>query len=532
MHKDIRMGDDARGKMISGVNKLADAVRVTLGPKGRNVILERQGSAPHITKDGVSVAKEIVLEDRIENIGAQIVREVSSRTNDVAGDGTTTATVLAQAIINEGIKSISSGMSPIEVKRGIDYAVEVVKDELKRIAVPVSNTKTIAQVGTISANGDAVIGQLIATAIEQVGELGVITVNEGTGFEDSLEVVDGMEFDRGYVSPHFINNHSRQTWEAVNPLIILANQKIFSMKDLGKVLENIVNLSRPILVIAEDYETDALAGLTVNKMRGILNICAIKAPAFGERRLETLEDIAVLTGGTVAKENDESTKLENFTLAQLGTSEHVTVGRDITTIIGGKGDKSAIESRVALLQDHLQVTASSYDADKLKERIAKLAGGVAVINVGASTELELKEKKDRVDDALNATKSAIKEGIVAGGGVALIRCISVLEGLEGENLEQTSGIQIIKRAIEAPLRQIITNAGLDASVIVNKVRESDNPAFGYNASNGTYGDMIEMGVIDPKMVTRTALENASSIASLMLTTECIVSVVPDPMPVY
>lgn len=531
MHKDIRMGDESRTKMIAGVNKLANAVRVTLGPKGRNVILERLGGSPHITKDGVSVAKEIVLEDRIENIGAQIVREVSMRTNDVAGDGTTTATVLAQAIINEGIKSISAGMSPIEVKRGIDYAVEVIKAELANISIPVTNTKTIAQVGTISANGDKVIGQLIATAIEQVGQLGVITVNEGTGFEDSLEVVDGMEFDRGYVSPHFINNNGRQTWEAEKVSIIMVNKKLYSMKELSPILEQLIKKGNPILVIAEDYETDALTGITVNKMRGILNICAIKAPAFGERRLETLEDIGVLTNGAVVKDNGDI-QLENITYAQLGYAERVTVSRDFTTIVGGAGNKEAIDARITLLQEQLQTTVSSYDIDKLNERIARLGGGVAVITVGASTELELKEKKDRVDDALNATKSAIKEGIVAGGGVALIRCISALEGLEGENLDQSAGIQIIKRAIEAPLRQITANAGLDSSVIVNKVRENESSTYGFNASNGTYGDMIEMGVIDPKMVTRTALENASSIASLMLTTECIVSVVPDPMPQY
>lgn len=531
MHKDIQIGTDARAKMINGVNKLADAVKTTLGPKGRNVILERLGSTPHITKDGVSVAKEIILEDRIENIGAQIVKEVSSRTNDVAGDGTTTATVLAQAILNEGIKSVTSGMSPIELKRGIDYAVEVVKSELAKIAIPVENTKTIAQVGTISANGDSVIGELIANAIAHVGERGVITVNEGTGFEDSLEVVEGMEFDRGYISPYLVSNQARGTWEAKNPIILMVNKKLYSIKEITSILESMHKTNRPILLIAEDYENEIISALTVNKMRGILDICAIKAPAFGERRLETLLDIGALTGGEVISENTAVT-LDNITVAQLGSAEMVIVSRDATTIIGGKGTEEEIEKRVKLIQEQLSLTVSSYDIDKLQERIAKLSGGVAVISVGASTEVELKEKKDRVDDALHATKAAVKEGIVAGGGVALIRCIDVLDSLEGENPEQTAGIRIIKRAIEAPLRQIVLNAGLDASVIVNKVRENGKDTFGYNASTGVYGDMIEMGVIDPKMVTRTALENASSIASLMLTTECIVSVVPDPLPQF
>lgn len=530
MHKNIDFGDSARSKMIDGVNKLANAVKATLGPKGRNVILERLGSTPHITKDGVSVAKEIILEDKLENIGAQIVREVSSRTNDVAGDGTTTATVLAQAIINEGIKYITSGMSPIEVKRGIDYAVEVVKVELEKNTIPVANAKVVEQIGTISANGDKIIGTLIATAISKVGERGVITVNEGTGFEDSLDVVEGMQFDRGYVSPYFVDTKTGR-WEAKDALILMVNKKLNAMSEIKPVLEKVLKLQKPLLIIAEDYEADALTTLTVNKMRGIINVCAIKAPAFGERRLETLKDIGVLTQGVVIHDDLEVT-LDNITVEQLGKAQNIIVDRDTTTIVGGEGTKEEIEERVAEIELQKQSTNSSYDLDKLQERIAKLSGGVAVINIGASTEVEMKEKKDRVDDALNATRCAIQEGIVAGGGVALIRCIDALEGLTGENEEQTAGIKIIKKAIEAPLRQIVTNAGLDASVYVNKVRENPEPNFGYNAKKDVFGDMVEMGVIDPKKVTRTALENASSIASLMLTTECIVSVVSDPLPQY
>lgn len=534
MHKNIQYGVDARSKMINGVNKLANAVRVTLGPKGRNVILDRLNGTPHITKDGVSVAKEIVLEDRIENIGAQIVREVSSRTNDVAGDGTTTATVLAQAIINEGIKFITAGMSPTDVKRGIDQAVEIIKDELAKIAIPVENTKIIEQVGTISANSDVIIGKLIAGAIDKVGERGIITVQEGTGFEDSLEVVEGMQFDRGYISPMMINVNTGR-WDAKDPFILMTNGKINGVREIEGILSAVIQKKQPLLIIAEDYNSDVITTLNVNKMRGIIDVCIIKAPGFGERRYETLKDIGVLTKGYVVTDTDgNEVKLENLTLAHLGTAKSVSVDRYNTTIIDGAGTKEEIEVRLAELEEQREVTTSPYDIDKLQERIAKLAGGVAVIRIGAATEVEMKEKKDRVDDALHATRAAVEEGIVAGGGVALLRCIPALAEYESqvENVDVKSGVQIIKRAIEAPLRQIVTNAGQDASVIVNKIVENESASYGFNAGVMSYGDMIEMGVIDPKKVTRSALEHAASIAGLMLTTECIVANDGDLNPQY
>ncbi len=527
MYNNITTGVEARTKMIVGVNKLADAVKATLGPKGRNVILERQGSTPHITKDGVSVAKAITLQDKIENIGAQIVREVSSRTNDVAGDGTTTATVLAQAIINEGIKYITSGMSPIEVKRGIDLAVAAVLDELERIAQPVTDVETIRQVGTISANSDNIIGTIIANAIACVGNKGVITVSEGTGLNDSLEVVEGMEFDSGYAS-HFFINAQTNSWQAENPLVMLVNKKVANMQELIPALEIAIKQNKPLLIIAEEFELEALTVLAQNKFKGIINVCPIVSPGFGERRTEMLKDIAVISGVEFSSIVDDQLGVDfkDFTLNDFGTVDSVTVSQNSTTIVSS-ADKELINARVAEIEAQKANVASEYDLEKINERIAKLTGGVAVISIGASTSVEMKEKKDRVDDALNATRAAVEEGIVAGGGVALIRCIDVLENLEGFNTDQTAGIQIIRRAIEAPLRQITANAGLDSSVIVNKVRESDISTFGFNASNGTYCDMVEVGVIDPKKVTRTALENAASIAGLMLTTECIVSIERD-----
>lgn len=527
MYNNITTGVEARTKMIVGVNKLADAVKATLGPKGRNVILERQGSTPHITKDGVSVAKAITLQDKIENIGAQIVREVSSRTNDVAGDGTTTATVLAQAIINEGIKYITSGMSPIEVKRGIDLAVAAVLDELERIAQPVTDVETIRQIGTISANSDNIIGTIIANAIACVGNKGVITVAEGTGLNDSLEVVEGMEFDSGYAS-HFFINAQTNSWQAEKPLVLLVNKKISNVQDLILPLEIAIKHKKSLLIIAEEFELEVLTVLAQNKMRGIVNVCPIVSPGYGERRTEMLKDIAVIAGIKSSSIVDDQLGLDfkNITLNDFGTFDSVTVSQHTTTIVSS-ADKSIIDERVKEIEAQKENIQSEYDLEKINERIAKLAGGVAVISIGASTTIEMKEKKDRVDDALNATRAAVEEGIVAGGGVALIRCIDVLENLEGFNTDQTAGIQIIRRAIEAPLRQITANAGLDSSVIVNKVRESDIPTYGFNAANGTYCDMVEVGVIDPKKVTRTALENAASIAGLMLTTECIVSIERD-----
>lgn len=523
MYNEISTGFEARKQMIVGVNKIADAVKATLGPKGRNVVIERPDGSPHITKDGVSVAKAITLQDKVENIGAQIIKEVSSRTNDVAGDGTTTSAVLAQALINEGIKYVTSGMSPIEVKRGIDIAVEKVIEQLNTIAIPVNDTSTIEQVGTISANGDKIIGKLIATAIAEVGSRGVITVSEGTGLKDSLDVVDGMEIESGYAS-HFFINPKTNSWEAKNPLILLVNSKVGTMDDLIPALQYSIEKKRPLLIIAEEYETEALSVLAHNKFKNIVDVCPIVSPGFGERRTEILKDLAVLSGIDASSIVDEhwGTSFDKVDGNTFGTVESVSVGQQFTTIISSV-DKQLIEERVAEIEAQKQYTESSYDIEKLNERIAKLVGGVAIISIGASTVTEMKEKRDRVDDALNATRAAVEEGIVAGGGVALIRCIDILDNVKGINSDQNAGIKIVQKALEAPLRTITQNAGLPSDVIIQKVRENESSTFGFDASNSTYTDMVERGVIDPKKVTRSALENAASIASLMLTTECIIT---------
>lgn len=531
MHKNIDFSQDARSKMIVGVNKLADAVKVTLGPRGRNVVIDRGNDSPHITKDGVSVAKSIILEDTVENLGAKIIKEVSSRTNELAGDGTTTATVLAQAIINEGIKYITSGLSPIEVKRGIDYAVELVKAELDKIAVKVENTKTIEQIGTISANGDQDIGILLAAAIERVGKNGVITINDGAGLDDSLEIVEGMEFDRGYISPILIDVKTGN-WQENLPYVLIVNKVISSVKELSSILTSVSQLNKPILIIAEDYENDAITTLNVNKMRGILNVCAIKSPGFGERKLEILKDIAALSGAKVLFSNDNDLTFDNVTVDALGILASAKVDKFNTLLIGKDEFKTDIEERIQQIIKQRELTSNSYDLDKIQERIAKLSGGVAIINIGASSEIEMGEKRDRVDDALNATRAAVDEGIVAGGGSALVHCIKVLDNPAVENNEQLAGVNIVKKALEAPLRQIVSNAGLDSSVILNKVLEDGRSSYGFNAHLGAYGDLLGMGVIDPKKVTRTTLENAASVAGLMLTTECIVSIVPDTNPQF
>ncbi len=520
--KQIIFGQDARSKMVKGVNVLADAVKVTLGPKGRNVVLDRPYGSPHITKDGVSVAKEIKLKDKFENMGAQMVREVSSKTNDIAGDGTTTATVLAQAIFNEGIKAVTAGMNPMDVKRGIDLAVKVIVSELKEIAVPASDTNSIKQVGTISANSDESIGSLIAEAMEKVGKDGVITVEENTSIDDALEVVEGMQFDRGFISPHFINKQENFTVEYEEPLILITDKAIGNIRELLPVLESVAKQGKQLLIISGDVQGEALSTLIVNNMRGTIKVCAVKAPMFGDNRKAMLEDIAILTGATVITE-ELGYKLEEATLEQLGSAHKVIVTKDNTTIVDGDGDEQAIVARIKELRDQMEASNVPYDKNKMQERLAKLAGGVAVIKIGASTEIEMKEKKDRVDDALNATRSAVDEGIVSGGGLALVRVASVLDDIKGANLDQDAGIKIIQQAIQAPFRQIVLNAGDEPSVIINKVLESDSNTFGYNASNGVYGDMIEMGIIDPVKVTRTALENASSVSGLMLTTECMIT---------
>ena len=518
--KQIIFGQDARSKMVKGVNVLADAVKVTLGPKGRNVVLDRPYGSPHITKDGVSVAKEIKLKDKFENMGAQMVREVSSKTNDIAGDGTTTATVLAQAIFNEGIKAVTAGMNPMDVKRGIDLAVKVIVSELKEIAVPASDTNSIKQVGTISANSDESIGSLIAEAMEKVGKDGVITVE--ASIDDALEVVEGMQFDRGFISPHFINKQENFTVEYEKPLILITDKAIGNIRELLPVLESVAKQGKQLLIISGDVQGEALSTLIVNNMRGTIKVCAVKAPMFGDNRKAMLEDIAILTGATVITE-ELGYKLEEATLEQLGSAHKVIVTKDNTTIVDGDGDEQAIVARIKELRDQMEASNVPYDKNKMQERLAKLAGGVAVIKIGASTEIEMKEKKDRVDDALNATRSAVDEGIVSGGGLALVRVASVLDDIKGANLDQDAGIKIIQQAIQAPFRQIVLNAGDEPSVIINKVLESDSNTFGYNASNGVYGDMIEMGIIDPVKVTRTALENASSVSGLMLTTECMIT---------
>ena len=522
MAKDVKFGIDARSKMIDGVNVLANAVKVTLGPKGRNVVIDKSFGAPTITKDGVSVAKEIELEDKFENMGAQLVREVASKTNDVAGDGTTTATVLAQAILQEGMKSVAAGMNPMDLKRGIDKGVRAVVEKIHAISTPANDSKAIAQVGSISANSDQTIGDLIAQAMEKVGKEGVITVEEGSGFEDTLEVVEGMQFDRGYISPYFANKADTLTAELDNPMILLVDKKISNIRELIPLLENVMKAGKPLLIIAEDVENEALATLVVNNMRGGLKVCAVKAPGFGDRRKAMLQDIAILTGATVVSE-EVGMSLETADLSVLGTAKKVTVGKENTVIVDGAGSTEQIADRVASIRR--QVEESTSDKEKLQERIAKLAGGVAVIKVGAATETEMKEKKDRVDDALHATRAAVEEGVVAGGGVALVRALSALDNVKGDNDDQTAGINILKRAMEAPLRQIVTNAGDEASVVINQVKGGEGN-YGYNAATGEYGDMLEMGILDPAKVTRSALEHAASVAGLMLTTEAMITNLP------
>ena len=522
--KEIRFGEDARAKMVRGVNVLANAVKATLGPKGRNVVLEKSFGAPTITKDGVSVAKEIELKDRFENMGAQMVKEVASKTSDNAGDGTTTATVLAQALIREGSKAVAAGMNPMDLKRGIDQAVKAAVQELKNISKPTADDKAIAQVGTISANSDESIGNIIADAMKKVGKEGVITVEEGSGLDNELDVVEGMQFDRGYLSPYFINNQQSMSAELDDPFILLHDKKISNVRDLLPVLEGVAKAGKPLLIVAEEVEGEALATLVVNTIRGIVKVCAVKAPGFGDRRKAMLEDMAVLTGGTVISE-EVGLQLEKATIADLGRAKKVQVSKENTTIIDGAGETAGIEARIKQIKAQIEETSSDYDREKLQERVAKLAGGVAVIKVGASTEIEMKEKKARVEDALHATRAAVEEGVVPGGGVALVRALQAIGQLKGANEDQTHGIQIALRAMEAPLREIVTNAGEEPSVILNKVKDGSGN-FGYNAANGEFGDMIEFGILDPTKVTRSALQNAASIAGLMITTEAMVAELP------
>ncbi|KPD23055.1 MULTISPECIES: chaperonin GroEL [Idiomarina] len=522
--KEVKFGNTARQKMLKGVNVLADAVKVTLGPKGRNVVLDKSFGAPNITKDGVSVAKEIELEDKFENMGAQMVKEVASKANDEAGDGTTTATVLAQAIVNEGLKAVAAGMNPMDLKRGIDKAVIAAVEELKKISQPCADSKAIAQVGTISANSDHTIGQIIAEAMDKVGQEGVITVEEGQALTDELDVVEGMQFDRGYLSPYFINNQESGSVELDNPFILLVDKKISNIRELLPVLEGVSKAGKPLLIIAEDVEGEALATLVVNNMRGIVKVAAVKAPGFGDRRKAMLQDIAVLTGGTVVSE-EIGMELEKTQLEDLGTAKRIVITKDNTTVVDGNGDDAAIEGRVTQIKQQMEETTSDYDREKLQERLAKLAGGVAVIKVGAATEVEMKEKKARVEDALHATRAAVEEGVVPGGGVALVRAASKLGELRGDNEEQNVGIRLALRAMEAPLRQIATNAGAEASVVANNVRDGEGN-YGYNAGNDTYGDMLEMGILDPTKVTRSALQFASSVGALMITTEAMIADIP------
>ncbi|MBV7394836.1 chaperonin GroEL [Mameliella sediminis] len=520
--KDVKFDTDARTKMLKGVNILADAVKVTLGPKGRNVVLDKSFGAPRITKDGVSVAKEIELEDKFENMGAQMVKEVASRTNDEAGDGTTTATVLAQAIVKEGLKAVAAGMNPMDLKRGIDLATAKVVDAIKSAARTVENSDEVAQVGTISANGEAEIGRQIADAMQKVGNEGVITVEENKGLETETDVVEGMQFDRGYLSPYFVTNADKMTTELEDCMILLHEKKLSSLQPMVPLLESVIQSQKPLLIIAEDVEGEALATLVVNKLRGGLKIAAVKAPGFGDRRKAMLQDIAILTGGQVISE-DLGMKLESVTMDMLGTAKKVQITKDETTIVDGAGEKAEIEARVSQIRTQIEETTSDYDREKLQERVAKLAGGVAVIRVGGMTEVEVKERKDRVDDALNATRAAVQEGIVVGGGVALVQGAKSLEGVNGANSDQNAGIAIVRRALEAPLRQIAENAGVDGSVVAGKVRESDDVKFGYNAQTDEYGDMFKFGVIDPAKVVRTALEDAASVAGLLITTEAMVA---------
>ena len=522
--KDVRFGDEVRQKMTNGVNILANAVKVTLGPKGRNVVLERSYGAPTITKDGVSVAKEIELKDKFENMGAQMVKEVASKTSDIAGDGTTTATVLAQAISREGMKSVAAGMNPMDLKRGIDKAVAAAIINLKEQSKPCTTSKEIAQVGSISANSDESIGKIIADAMDKVGKEGVITVEDGSGLESELDVVEVMQFDRGYLSPYFINNQERQIALLDNPFVLLHDKKISNIRDLLPTLEQVAKSGRPLLIIAEDVDGEALATLVVNNIRGILKTTAVKAPGFGDRRKAMLEDIAILTGGTVIAE-EVGLKLENVTLENLGSAKRIEVGKENTIIIDGAGVEANIKSRIAQIKSQIEESSSDYDKEKLQERVAKLAGGVAVIKVGATTEIEMKEKKARVEDALHATRAAVEEGIVAGGGVALIRARDAIALVKGDNLDQEAGIKIVLRAVEEPLRQITANAGVEPSVVVNNVAAGKGN-YGYNAANETYGDMIEMGILDPTKVTRSALQNAASVAGLMLTTDCMIAELP------
>jgi len=523
--KDVLFGDSARQKMVNGVNILADAVKTTLGPKGRNVVLDKPYGAPTITKDGVSVAKVIELQDKFENMGAQLVKEVASRTSDVAGDGTTTATVLAQAIMTEGLKAVAAGMNPMDLKRGIDKATAAAVAYLQDVAQPCADTKSIAQVGTISANSDSAIGDIIAEAMGKVGKEGVITVEEGQGLENELDIVEGMQFDRGYLSPYFINNQETMTVDLEEPFVLLADKKISNIRELVPLLEGVAKAGRPLLIVAEDVEGESLATLVVNNMRGVMKVCAVKAPGFGDRRKAMLQDVAILTGGTVISE-EIGLSLETATLENLGSAKRITISKEATIVIDGAGSAADIESRVTLIRAQIEESNSDYDKEKLQERVAKLAGGVAVIKVGATTEIEMKEKKARVEDALHSTRAAVEEGVVAGGGVALIRVLQSMESLTGDNEDQTVGIQLARRAMEAPLRQIVTNSGDEASVVVDKVRTGGEGNFGYNAATGEYGDMLAMGILDPAKVTRSALQNAASVVGLMITTECMVTDAP------
>ena len=522
--KEVRFSDDARQRMLKGVNILANAVKVTLGPKGRNVVLDKSFGAPTITKDGVSVAKEIELKDKFENMGAQMVKEVSSQTSDIAGDGTTTATVLAQSILTEGLKAVAAGMNPMDLKRGIDKAVIATVAELKKLSKPCADSKAIAQVGTISANSDVEIGKIIADAMDKVGKEGVITVEEGSGLENELEVVEGMQFDRGYLSPYFVNNQQSMSAELEDPFVLLYEKKISNIRDMLPVLEGVAKSGKPLLIIAEDVEGEALATLVVNNIRGIVKVAAVKAPGFGDRRKAMLQDIATLTGGTVISE-EVGLSLEKATLDDLGSAKKIQVTKEETTIIDGAGNAGDIEARVKQIRTQIEEATSDYDREKLQERVAKLAGGVAVIKVGAATEVEMKEKKARVEDALHATRAAVEEGVVPGGGVALIRALQATKNLKGDNHDQDIGINIARRAMEEPMRQIVDNAGDEPSVVVNKVTEGKGN-FGYNAATGEYGDMVEMGILDPTKVTRSALQNAASVAGLMITTEAMVADIP------
>ena len=526
--KEVKFGDSARKKMLVGVNVLADAVKATLGPKGRNVVLDKSFGAPTITKDGVSVAKEIELKDKFENMGAQLVKDVASKANDAAGDGTTTATVLAQAIVNEGLKAVAAGMNPMDLKRGIDKATVAIVAQLKELAKPCADTKAIAQVGTISANSDESIGQIIAEAMEKVGKEGVITVEEGSGLENELSVVEGMQFDRGYLSPYFVNKPDTMAAELDSPLLLLVDKKISNIREMLPVLEAVAKAGRPLLIVAEDVEGEALATLVVNNMRGIVKVAAVKAPGFGDRRKAMLQDIAILTGGTVISE-EVGLSLEGATLEHLGNAKRVVINKENTTIIDGAGVQADIEARVLQIRKQIEETTSDYDREKLQERLAKLAGGVAVIKVGAATEVEMKEKKARVEDALHATRAAVEEGVVPGGGVALVRALQAIEGLKGDNEEQNDGIALLRRAVESPLRQIVANAGDEPSVVVDKVKQGSGN-YGFNAATGVYGDMIEMGILDPAKVTRSALQAAASIGGLMITTEAMVAEIVEDKP--